>query len=83
MQERQETVGIVVALTAALFAVIVAVIVAALLAAPAAGEVAGAPSASCQEWTDGCVVCARAPERLACSTPGIACTRGPARCLRP
>jgi hypothetical protein len=84
MLERQDTVAVVVALTAALLAVVFAVVVAALLAAPAAGQVSGgAPSAACREWTDGCIVCARTPQGLACSTPGIACTRGPARCLRP
>jgi hypothetical protein len=38
---------------------------------------------ACSEWTDGCVVCARRPEGLACSTPGIACTRSAPKCLRP
>ncbi len=41
------------------------------------------PGPSCAEWTDGCVVCRRAPEGLACSTPGIACMRSAPRCLRP
>jgi hypothetical protein len=38
---------------------------------------------ACSEWTDGCVVCARRPEGLVCSTPGIACTRSAPKCLRP
>jgi hypothetical protein len=84
MLDRHDIVAVVVALTAALFAVILAVVAAALLAAPATGALpGGAPSASCREWTDGCVVCRRAPDGPACSTPGIACTRGPARCLAP
>ncbi|MFD0464343.1 hypothetical protein ACFQY9_23455 [Microvirga aerilata] len=41
------------------------------------------PGPSCAEWTNGCVVCRRTPEGLACSTPGIACTPGAPRCLRP
>ena len=40
------------------------------------------PDPACAEWTDGCVICARRPEGLACSTPGIACTRGRIECLR-
>ncbi len=42
-----------------------------------------APEPTCSEWTDGCVVCARTPEGLACSTPGIACLRQAPRCLKP
>lgn len=34
----------------------------------------------CIEWGDGCVVCRRAPEAPACSTPGIACTAQPTTC---
>ncbi|HEX8165923.1 MAG TPA: hypothetical protein VF601_09060 [Beijerinckiaceae bacterium] len=37
---------------------------------------------SCAEWTDGCVVCRRDGHAAACSTPGIACTRGPVQCLK-
>ncbi|MGO4386658.1 hypothetical protein AB4Y85_03905 [Microvirga sp. 2YAF29] len=46
---------------------------------PASERVAPA----CSEWTDGCVVCARRPEGLACSTPGIACVRQAPKCLKP
>ncbi len=41
------------------------------------------PGPACAEWTNGCVVCRRTPEGLACSTPGIACSPGAQRCLRP
>ena len=41
------------------------------------------PGPSAAEWTNGCVVCRPTPEGLACSTPGIACTPGAPRCLRP
>jgi hypothetical protein len=27
----------------------------------------------CQEWSDGCVICARGDDVVNCSTPGIAC----------
>jgi hypothetical protein len=37
---------------------------------------------TCAEWTDGCVVCQRDADGAACSTPGIACVRGPVQCLR-
>jgi hypothetical protein len=44
------------------------------------GQDHGPPN--CSEWTDGCVICVRRPEGLACSTPGIACTRGKLQCLK-
>ncbi len=86
MLDRHDTVAVAVALATACFAVLVAVVTAALLAgfAPATGSLpGGAPSATCREWTDDCVLCARTPQGIACSTPGIACTRGRARCLSP
>jgi hypothetical protein len=33
----------------------------------------GAGHPECQEWTDGCMVCKRVEDKVACSTPGIAC----------
>ena len=72
----------------ALIAVVaVTVLLAALLPAAPAPR---APSAAaygdhdktCAEWTDGCIVCRRGEHGPACSTPGIACTRGPVQCLR-
>jgi hypothetical protein len=50
--------------------------------APPVAAVAPDKDPACIEWTDGCVVCQRTPQRPACSTPGIACTRGPLTCLR-
>ena len=70
--------AVVVALTMSAFAVLAG---AGVLEARSAGQGA-APDPACAEWTDGCVVCARRPEGLACSTPGIACTRGRIQCLR-
>ncbi len=75
-------------------AVTLAILVALVVSAAAALSTAGifgdrraaqgaAPGPTCAEWTDGCVVCSRTSQGLACSTPGIACTRGPARCLKP
>ena len=37
---------------------------------------------ACLEWSDGCRVCQRQAEGLACSLPGIACQPGEPRCLR-
>jgi hypothetical protein len=36
----------------------------------------------CAEWSDGCRICQRTPEGVACSTPGIACVPTPTSCLR-
>jgi hypothetical protein len=43
----------------------------------------GDDNASCQEWTDGCVVCTRTAGAPACSVPGIACQPGSVRCSAP
>ncbi|AWI87618.1 hypothetical protein [Methylorubrum aminovorans] len=40
-----------------------------------------AQNPSCAEWGDGCKVCRRIGEEVACSLPGIACTPGPMTCL--
>ena len=37
---------------------------------------------TCAEWTDGCIVCVRAAGGPSCSTPGIACVKGPVQCVR-
>jgi hypothetical protein len=70
-------------------AVILAIVIAlaATTVAALAGIMGSQPAAqgatpTCAEWTDGCVVCSRTPQGLACSTPGIACQKGQARCLR-
>ena len=77
-----------------LVALLVAVAPAALVLAvmpPRAAAPTAAPSTSgsfeaeptCAEWSDGCIVCQRQPSGPpACSTPGIACSRGAVRCLR-
>ncbi len=58
--------------------------------APRAEKMATAPvlafgerNPSCQEWTDGCVVCLRGASGRSCSTPGIACQPGEIRCKPP
>jgi hypothetical protein len=70
----------------------VATVVVGALAAGGDREGAASPATSavvapdkdpaCAEWTDGCIVCQRTPQGPACSTPGIACTRGPLACPR-
>jgi hypothetical protein len=37
----------------------------------------------CQEWSDGCVICARGEDVVNCSTPGIACQPVESLCRRP
>jgi len=46
---------------------------------PAPRTVADDPT--CLEWSDGCQVCKRWPDSVACSLPGIACEPGAQRCL--
>ena len=43
----------------------------------------GASHPECEEWTDGCVVCARGADVVNCSTPGIACQPVETICKRP
>ncbi len=43
----------------------------------------GAARPECAEWTDSCTICARVPEGIACSTPGVACLPQPVICRRP
>ncbi|KQT12570.1 hypothetical protein ASG40_19970 [Methylobacterium sp. Leaf399] len=53
--------------------------------APAATRphaVSPATDESCAEWGDGCRVCQRGAEGVACSMPGIACVTGQTACLR-
>jgi hypothetical protein len=53
-------------------------------AAPANASPLAAPSANCQEWTDGCRVCQRAANgETSCSNVGIACVPKAALCTRP
>ncbi|WP_099510755.1 hypothetical protein [Microvirga ossetica] len=81
MPSRDESLAIVLSLAVALLIVVLAVI-AGTHAGPQPTTEGGPPDPACVEWTDSCVVCARTPEGLACSTPGIACTRAAPRCLR-
>ncbi|MGY2048847.1 hypothetical protein [Methylobacterium sp. JK268] len=64
-------------------ALVVAVILIANLA-PGTPRPAPSPASdpTCREWTDGCSVCIRDGDATGCTTPGIACTRGPAACTR-
>lgn len=79
---RDEAIALVTALAVA-FGVLVLALSGADRRAPPAGSpstAAGGPP-GCLEWTDGCITCRRTPDGPACSTPGIACTRGETRCL--
>ena len=81
MFSRDEALAVTVSLAVALVTVILAVIAGAN-AGPQPATEGGPPDPACVEWTDSCVVCSRTSQGLACSTPGIACTRGAPRCLR-
>jgi hypothetical protein len=81
MPTRDEALAVTLAIATALLMVVLAVIAGASAGPPPAVQ-AGPPDAACLEWTDSCVICARTSQGLACSTPGIACTRDAPRCLR-
>jgi len=81
MLARDEILAVSLSVTAALLMVVLAVIAGAI-AGPQPTAEGGPPDPACVEWTDSCVVCSRTAQGLACSTPGIACTRGAPRCLR-
>ncbi|PVE25861.1 hypothetical protein DC522_03575 [Microvirga sp. KLBC 81] len=81
MLERTEFFAVLLAAVVAL--VIVAFAVVAGASAPLQAEGQAVQEPTCSEWTDGCIVCARTPQGLACSTPGIACVRQAPRCLKP
>jgi hypothetical protein len=82
MPNADQTLAVALAVLVALASILVAVLAGGGLTRETGAPQAAGPSATCQEWTDGCVVCARAPAGLSCSTPGIACMRGAPRCLR-
>jgi hypothetical protein len=81
MPSRDEALAVTLSIAAALLVVALAAIL-----GPSAGPLpateSGPPDPACLEWTDSCVVCSRSPEGMACSTPGIACTKAAPRCLR-
>jgi hypothetical protein len=80
MSSQNDAIAVILAIVIALAATTAAVL--AGLMGPAPATERSTPDQTCAEWTDGCVVCSRTPQGLACSTPGIACQRGPDRCLR-
>jgi hypothetical protein len=43
----------------------------------------GVSHPECQEWSDGCVICARDADVVNCSTPGFACQPVETVCKRP
>jgi hypothetical protein len=80
MPAQNDALAVIVAMVMALAATAVATLAGVMGALPATQQTT--PDQACVEWTDGCVVCSRTPEGLACSTPGIACQKGQTRCLR-
>jgi hypothetical protein len=72
----------------ALLALVVATIVlahvlpAAPTKSPPSTAAFGEQDKTCAEWTDGCIVCVRGDPGPSCSTPGIACVKGPVQCVR-
>ena len=81
MLSRDETLAVTLSVAVALLVAAFAILFA-MSTEPRAARQDGAPDATCLEWTDSCVVCSRTPQGVACSTPGIACTRSAPRCLR-
>ncbi|MBJ6126370.1 hypothetical protein [Microvirga splendida] len=81
MLSRDEALAVTLSIAVALLVVTFAVLFG-MSAEPRAARKDGAPDATCLEWTDGYVVCSRTSQGLACSTPGIACTRSAPHCLR-
>ena len=74
---------------AAIALLVVATVVVGALAPPTAAPTASnvepvnpATDPGCAEWSDGCRVCQRTGDEVACSMPGIACTLGEAQCQR-
>ncbi|MEE1655582.1 hypothetical protein VB618_05180 [Microvirga sp. CF3062] len=80
MLSRDEVLAVTLTIAVALLVVTFAVLLG-VSTEPRAARQDGAPDAACLEWTDSCVVCSRTSQGLACSTPGIACTRSAPRCL--
>jgi hypothetical protein len=53
------------------------------LAEPRPTETFSENNPDCVAWTDGCIVCAKQLDGTdACSTPGVACERSEARCVK-
>ena len=81
MLNGNEVIAVALALVVALGCVVLAVVAVAVVPTPESALTDASPGPTCAEWTDGCVICLRTPQGPACSTPGIACVKGPMRCL--
>ena len=81
MLNADQTLAVTLAILVALSTIVVAVLAGGSFTPRPQGSETAGPSATCQEWTDGCVICVRSPGGAACSTPGIACVRGELRCV--
>ena len=84
MPSRRDDLLIALALAAVVIATVLLAVLLPAAPAPRAPSIAafGDHDRSCAEWSDGCVVCRRDGHGPACSTPGIACVRGPVQCLK-
>lgn len=72
-------------IAAAIAGLVLATVLIGLLVPAAPGHRAAyAPGgdSSCAEWNDGCRVCQRVGDEVACSLPGIACVPAAPQCLR-
>jgi len=76
---RDETMAVTLAILVAL-GTVTGVIVAGVVGRPEP-EASAPIDPACREYSDGCVTCRREASGPVCSNPGIACVRGPARCL--
>ena len=80
---RDDIIGLALALTIVLGTVALAhVLPAARPTGPPSTPASFDKEPTCAEWTDGCIVCQRTGQGLACSMPGIACVPRERQCLR-
>ncbi len=82
MPARHDALAVTLAVVLALAVALLAAMAGAGVFESRPGAQGAAPDPNCAEWSDGCVICLGTPTGLACSTPGIACTRGPMQCVR-
>ena len=82
MPTQQDALAVTLAVILALAVALLAAVAGAGVFEARPGVQGAAPDPNCAEWSDGCVICLSTPRGLACSTPSIACTRGPMQCVR-
>jgi hypothetical protein len=79
---REDLIGLVLALCLVLGTVALAHVLPGRPSGPPSTPAAFEGEPTCAEWSDGCVICQRVDEGIACSTPGIACVPQERQCLR-